>query len=135
MEDGTAMEDQHGQRRRSRGVPADDAGAAGYRHARLQEIIGAELALLLRNEVADPLLDDVRLTQCELSVDYSSVRAWFTVAGSPSREQRRLVEAALERASGFLRGRLAAAIDIKQTPRLRFTYDEVAMSGPPGAER
>ncbi len=124
------MKHQEKQRRR-RG--RDDDAPMGYRHARLQELIGAELASLLRDEVADPVLADVRLTQCELSVDYANVRAWFTITGPQSRERRRAAETALERANGFLRRRLADAIEMKQTPNLRFIHDDVAI-GPPGAE-
>lgn len=112
----------------------DDGAPMGYRHTRLQELIGAELASLVRDEVTDPVLADVRLTQCELSVDYSSVRAWFTMAGPQSRERRLAAEAAFERASSFIRRRLGEAVEMKQTPNLRFIHDDVAI-GLPGAEK
>jgi ribosome-binding factor A len=125
------MKNQDKRRRRSH---HDDGAPMGYRHARLQELIGSELASLLRDEVADPVLADVRLTQCELSVDYANVRAWFTITGPQSRERRLAAEAALERANGFIRRRLAEAVEMKQTPNLRFIHDDVAI-GLPGEEK
>jgi ribosome-binding factor A len=125
------MKNQDKRRHRSQ---HDDGAPMGYRHARLQELIGAELASLLRDEVADPVLEDVRLTQCELSVDYANVRAWYTITGPPSRASRHAAEAALERANGFIRRRLAEAVEMKQTPNLRFIHDDVAI-GLPGEEK
>ena len=46
----------------------------GHRHQRLQQLIGEELSSLLRYETQDPLLDDVRITAVELSIDYKSAR-------------------------------------------------------------
>jgi ribosome-binding factor A len=113
-----------GKRSRERdSVPCDDVFAGGHRHARLQQIIEEELAALLRDEVSDPALAEVKLTTVVLSVDYRSARVGF-ITGDESDRAR--VERAFERALPFLRTRLGDALDVKRVPSLRFVHDRDA---------
>jgi ribosome-binding factor A len=98
---------------------------AGHRHERVQGLILEELRALMRDDVSDPTLADVRVTAVVLSVDYRHARVHFALAAGI--EQRRTVEGALVRATPFLRARLADAIDMKRTPDLRFVFDGVAL--------
>lgn len=103
---------------------------AGHRHARLQELVQRELAGLLRDEMEDPRLEHVHVAAVVLSVDYRHARVHYTIARS---EQARSVDAsavarALEKATPFLRGRLAEAIDMKRVPDLRFVFDGEVVS-------
>jgi ribosome-binding factor A len=97
----------------------------GHRHQRLQQLIGEELASLLHYETQDPLLDDVRVTAVELSIDYKSARVSWVV---PNENKAHIakVERAFERASSFLRARLGHALDLKKLPSLSFMYDRDA---------
>jgi ribosome-binding factor A len=102
--------------------------SAGHRHARLQGLIVEELRALLRDDVSDPTLTDVRITAVVLSVDYRLARVHFalrTVAGGAAQERGR-AERALGRATPFFRARLAEAIDFKRVPDLRFVFDGFA---------
>jgi ribosome-binding factor A len=99
--------------------------SAGHRHERVQGLIFEELRALMRDDVSDPALGDVRVTAVVLSVDYRHARVHFALASGG--EQRRAVERALERVTPFLRARLADAIDVKRTPDLRFVFDGVAL--------
>jgi ribosome-binding factor A len=84
---------------------------------------------LLRDEVADPRLEHVRIASVVLSVDYRHARIHFTIVQGTDapRSNPAAVSRALEAATPFLRGRLAEAIDMKRTPELRFVFDgEVA---------
>ena len=102
---------------------------AGYRHARLQEIIREEIEALLRDEVADPRVEPVRVTGIVLSVDYRHARVHFALARKHD-ERIDDVENALTRATPFLRARLADALDLKRVPDLRFVFDaEIAGEG------
>jgi ribosome-binding factor A len=102
----------------------------GHRHQRLQQLIEEELSSLLRDEVQDPRLEDVRLTGVTLSVDYKNARVRYLVSDD-SRVNLQKVERAFERASPFLRARLGEALDLKKLPTLSFVYDRDAA----GAER
>jgi ribosome-binding factor A len=109
-----------------------DAERSGHRHQRLQQLLHEELAAVVRDELSDPRLDSVIITNVELSVDYKNVKVRFLVpnAKDVSREDRARLERAFERASPFLRGRLADAIDTKATPALRFVFDKDAADAP-----
>lgn len=98
----------------------EDEGA-GHRHERVQGLIFEELRALLRDDVFDPTLADVRVMGVVLSVDYRHVRVHFALTSGS--DQRRSVERALLRATPFLRARLADAVELKRTPDLRFVFD------------
>ncbi|MEO8877368.1 MAG: ribosome-binding factor A [Polyangiaceae bacterium] len=101
---------------------------AGHRHLRLQGLIFEELRALLRDDVSDPALLDVRVTAVVLSVDYRHARIHYAVGATlnsvgtqPARTER-----ALARATAFFRARLSDALDLKRVPDLRFVFDGVA---------
>jgi len=102
----------------------EDEGA-GHRHARLERLILQELRTLLREDVADPALVEVRITTLVLSVDYRHARIHFVVRGDMhnSAQERVRVERALGRAMPYLRAQLAIAIEMKRVPELRFAFD------------
>jgi ribosome-binding factor A len=56
----------------------------------------------------------------DLSLDYAHVRLSYV---SPP-GQHQATARALERVTGFLRGRLGDALDLKRIPQLRFTRDD-----------
>lgn len=93
----------------------EEEGAAGHRHARVQGLILEELRAIMRDEISDPSLSDVRINAVVLSIDVRHARIHYT-AEKP-------VERALARASPFLRARLADAIELKRVPDLRFVFD------------
>lgn len=100
---------------------------AGHRHARLQGLILDELRSLLRDDVSDPALADVRATAVVLSADYRNARVHFALPASSEGERER-VERSLARATPFLRAQLSAAIDVKRVPELRFVFDGYALA-------
>jgi ribosome-binding factor A len=115
----------------------NDGDHGGHRHARLQDLIRDELGALLRDDVTDPALADVRLKAVVLSVDYRHARVHFVLGGAPGGvESARLsAERALGRATSFFRARLAEAIDFKRVPDLRFVFDGVEPSRGPGGDQ
>jgi ribosome-binding factor A len=93
----------------------------GHRHARLQQILFEELTALIRDELNDPALGNVRVVEVDLSIDYRSARVKFILEGQAD---PRLSERALERATPLLRSRVGEALDIKRAPALRFVHDQ-----------
>ena len=83
------------------------------------EIAREKLASILLFEVADPELDLVTLTGCEVSVDRSFVRAY--VSCEPERYES--VMAALDRAKGRIRSLLGRSLGWRVTPELAFSID------------
>lgn len=96
--------------------------SAGYRHARLEQLLLEELRALVRDEASDPALDPVRLLGVKLSVDYRHAKIHFTVVKAQGDDLRGPAERALARATPFLRARLADTIELKRLPDLRFVF-------------
>ncbi len=96
-------------------------GARGsHHHERTQAAVLLELRTVVRDDVTDPELEGVRITHVVLSPDLRSAKVHFAV---PRGRPRSAVERAFERASAFLRARLAEGVDLKRTPELRFIYE------------
>lgn len=88
------------------------------RHGRLSRLLHEELSSLLRDELGDPRLASARFASVALSLDHATLRV--DVVPGDARPADAL--AALARASGFLRARLADALDLKRVPTLRFVH-------------
>ena len=94
------------------------------RNQRLGNQVLRTLNELLRFETKDPRLEMVSLTSVDLSRDLSVARVTFSMLdpnGDPAP-----VQDGLERAGGFLRGRLGREIKIRHVPELRFSHDDSA---------
>ena len=97
------------------------------RNQRLGNQVLRTLNELLRFETKDPRLEGVSLTVVELSRDLSVARVYYSLldpAGDPAP-----VQAGLEKAAGFLRARLAAALSVRHVPEVRFVHDDSAEHG------
>ena len=94
------------------------------RNQRLGNQVLRTLNELVRFETKDPRLKLVSLISVDLSRDLSVARVYFSLldpSGDPAK-----VKEGLERASGFLRGRLGREIKIRHVPELRFYHDDSA---------
>jgi ribosome-binding factor A len=109
-----------------------DEEGAGHRHLRVQNLLREELDALFRDDVSDPTLTDVTVVAVVLSVDYRHARVHFVV-GAPAPADLGPVHRALERATPFLRARIAEAIEMKRVPDLGFVCDGVVNQGEEGA--
>jgi ribosome-binding factor A len=97
------------------------------RKERVAEEIRHELAEILRDEVKDPRIGMVTVTQVDVSGDLSHAKVHFThLAG---REHAGEAVAALGRTSGFLRSQLARRLSTYKVPQLAFVYDDSIESG------
>ena len=94
---------------------------------RVGDQIQKELAQLLRDEVKDPRVGRVTITEIEVSPDLSHAKVFFThLAG---REHAAEAVEALQRAAGFLRSSLSRRLNLYSVPQLHFTYDDSIESG------
>ena len=94
------------------------------RNQRLGNQVLRTLSEVLRFETKDPRLKLVSLTAVELSRDLSVARVYFSLL-DPNADPEP-VKDGLERASGFMRGRLGREIKIRHVPELRFAHDDSA---------
>ena len=97
------------------------------RNQRLGAQVLRTLSELLRFDVKDPGLDGVSLTIVEMTRDVSVAKVYFSLL-NPDDDPKIALEA-LQRASGFLRGRLGNALMIRHVPELRFVHDDSVAHG------
>lgn len=99
------------------------------RTQRIGDQIQRELASLIRQELKDPRLGMVTVSNVKVSPDMGYADIYVTVMGSNLDEKPDESIAVLNAAAGFLRGEVGRAIRTRVTPRLRFHYDEVVARG------
>jgi ribosome-binding factor A len=99
------------------------------RTQRIADQIQRELAGLIRQELKDPRLGMVTVSNVKVSPDMGYADIYVTVMGSSLDEKPDESIAVLNAAAGFLRGEVGRAIRTRVTPRLRFHYDEVVARG------
>ncbi len=100
------------------------------RSDRVADQIQRELAGLIRDALKDPRVPALTtISQVQVSRDLSLARVYVTIIGSQPGEARDAAVAALNRAAGFLRSRLAGQLSLRSVPQLRFAYDEVIERG------
>jgi ribosome-binding factor A len=91
------------------------------RQARVAEMIKRELAEILQKEMRDPRLSLVSVTDVDVARDFTVAKVFISVIGEPQEKAEALK--ALQGASGFLRGHLGRALDMRTIPALMFRYD------------
>ena len=82
---------------------------------------------LLCNEINDPRLSGVRISEVEVSGDLSVARFFFNTL-DPDDDPEPVIEA-LNRASGFIRSKLGRAVRLRRVPELRFAQDIASRRG------
>ncbi|MEO0323804.1 MAG: 30S ribosome-binding factor RbfA [Myxococcota bacterium] len=103
--------------------------SGGGRPERVAERIRAELGdMLLRGALGDPAAQGAVVSAVRVSGDLSVARVYVrTLEAASARRQQALVEA-FERGAGRLRRRLAARLQLRRAPELRFHWDDVVDS-------
>jgi len=96
-----------------------------HRPERIADLIRAELARLLREEVRDPRVGFVTVTDVRMSPDLRHARVFVSILEDDPAE----TFAALERALPFLRRSLARSSGLRFTPQLQLLIDESIRTG------
>ena len=87
---------------------------------RLNHIIQEEISMILMKEVKDDNIKFVTITGVETTNDLSFSKVYYTVL---NKDKINDTKEALEKASSFIRTKLASRIEIRHTPELKFIYD------------
>ena len=87
---------------------------------RLNHTIQEEISMILMTEIKDEEIKFVTITGVETTNDLSFAKVYFTVLDEEKKEQ---TLKALEKASSFIRSKLAERIEIRHTPELKFIFD------------
>ena len=87
--------------------------------------VGSEMVKVISEIIAvdarDELLKTVTITACDVANDLSFAKVYFTSIGDLSNEQ---MVSELNEAASYIRTELAAKMQLRIVPKLKFVYDE-----------
>jgi ribosome-binding factor A len=95
---------------------------SGSRVERVADQVKELVSQLLSFEVRDPGVGLVTVTHVKVTGDLQLAQVYYTIIGD-ARERKETAKA-LERATAFVRRRVAEDLNLRRAPELRFHYDE-----------
>jgi ribosome-binding factor A len=96
---------------------------------RVSDAVQQELAVLIRDNISDPRVGMLSVTDVEVSRDLAYAKVFVSFIGDRSQKDIDVALEALNGASRYLRKLLAASIKLRITPKLQFSYDESGRRG------
>jgi len=94
---------------------------SGIRLQRIADRIRQELSELLIREISDPRLQQIFVTDVKIDREFAFADVYVSAVEGVSRSAEVLT--GLESASSFIRRALAARVELRTFPRLRFHWD------------
>lgn len=91
------------------------------RMERINQQMKREIGNIIQQDLQDPRLQFVSITQVSVSPDFKNARVGFSVLGPE--ENVGDVELVLHHAAGFVRKLVGERINLRNTPRILFVYD------------
>jgi len=98
------------------------------RSERVAQMINRHLAMILRTEVRDPRVSGLTITDVEVTKDLRQAKVFVSSMLSENVDVAGILSA-LDSANGFLRRKLANAIEMRHCPSLVFAYDSSIADG------
>ena len=86
------------------------------------EAIREVVSMAILTQLSDPRIQDVTVTQVEVSPDMRQAKVYVSVMGDEAKQKLSLH--GLQSAAGFLQSKVASRIDTRYTPRLEFVLDQ-----------
>ncbi len=96
------------------------------RSDRLASQIHRELSALITHSLKDPRLAHPSILDVQVTRDLSLAKVYFSVLNA---EDSEATQQALNHAAGFLQRELGKVIKSRNTPRLRFIFDDTDIRG------
>lgn len=92
------------------------------RPQKVAEALKKKISEIIQNELRDPRIGFVTVTEVKVSADLKHVKVYFTVMGSDKTKKDATV--GLGRAAGFVRRIIADQMQFRMVPEISFEYDE-----------
>ncbi|MFL0797632.1 MAG: 30S ribosome-binding factor RbfA [Cellvibrionaceae bacterium] len=99
------------------------------RNQRVGDALLRELSSLIQFEIRDPRVGMVNINEVEVTRDLSYAKVFVTFVDRDNEEDAKEALAALNNATGFLRGLISKNIQMRITPKIRFVYDTSVRRG------
>jgi len=91
---------------------------------RINDEIARVTADVIRSELSDPRIGPVvSVLGAETTQDLKHCKIRISIFGNDEEQASQTMEA-LTRASGFIRRRVAEIVNLRQTPEIKFVYDD-----------
>lgn len=88
---------------------------------RIEAELNRTISDILLQESTDDLMKSITITGSEIAPDLSFAKVYFT---SLSEIDHKQLEKEMDEAKDFVRKFVAERMDLRQTPKLKFVYDE-----------
>ena len=93
------------------------------KNTRINGEVQKELSNIIRNEIKDPRIHPMTsVTSVTVAPDLKTCKAYISVYGTP--EDKENTMEGLNKAEGYIRRQLAANMNMRNTPEIRFILDE-----------
>lgn len=92
------------------------------RLGRVAHALQREISDILRNDIKDPRVGFVSITDVEVSPDMRQAKVYFSVMGDA--DDKRRAKEGLQSGSGFIRTEVARRIRLRHAPEITFHLDE-----------
>lgn len=99
------------------------------RPQRLADYLRKEISQFIQQEMRDPRIGMVGVTDVEVSKDLLHAKIYVTVMGCDTAEAMQEPLKVLNGAAGFLRSKIAQTSTMRKIPSLRFYFDESIVRG------
>ena len=94
-----------------------------HRQGRVAQEIKREATDILRNEVRDPRVNGVTITDAEVTADLQHAKIFYSTLSDDDQVKTETQEG-LDKASGLVRSEIGNRIKLFKTPEIRFVRDE-----------
>ncbi len=95
---------------------------AKHRAFRLAETIKAEVSQIIREEIKDPRLGFVTVTDVEVADDLRYAKVFVSIMGEEDDVKNSMD--VLTRAAGYVRSELGKILTLRYVPEISFKYDQ-----------
>lgn len=95
------------------------------RQRRVGQLLQEEISRIIREDMQDPHVGFVTVTEVEVSVDLRHAQVYVSVLGDETTRQETMATFS-GKAARFIRGQLADSVALKYIPELHFRVDDSA---------
>lgn len=96
---------------------------ASRRVERVARAIKEEVSKIIQEEVKDPRIGFITITDVELSDDLRHAKVFVSVYGDESKKEKEKALRGLSSAAGFIRKEMGKKIKLRYTPEVVFKWD------------
>ena len=93
------------------------------RSVRIAEFIKREISRIIFEEIKDPGIEFVTITNVTITPDLKYAKIYYSVIGDAADKEK--VDARLQAATKFIRSELGKVIEFRHVPEIKFYYDVV----------